>query len=143
LSAHPVVSEPAELGADDFPSVAIGGAHRSEMNRNVHAGDGVLLHAHDRKLEAMDHILRGDMDDGRTIHFEMQLIEGDHVILRVAAGPEAIENVQKVGTPEYEQYEHQPVGPYDEVVDFVSMRRIVRRHVASQELPQRAPPSIR
>src|SRR5438046_1100920 len=63
--------------------------------------------------------------------------------LRIAAGPEAIENVQKVRTPEYEQYEHQPVGPYDEVVDFVSMRRIVRRHVAGQELPQRAPPSIR
>src|ERR1043166_6947176 len=54
LAAHAVVAEAAELRAGDLPAVAVVVAeHGREVDRDVHAGNGVLLAAHDRELEGV------------------------------------------------------------------------------------------
>src|SRR5205085_6568598 len=82
LSAHSVVSEAAELRAGDLPLVAVRRANGREVNGDGLTGNGVLLHAHHRQKETVDHILRTEMNDDGTIHFEMKLIERGDVVLR-------------------------------------------------------------
>src|SRR5581483_1989174 len=67
LPAHPVMAQTAELGAGDFPRRAVVRLDRGEVNRNVHPGDRILLHAHDGKEEAVNHIFGGDVNDHRPV----------------------------------------------------------------------------
>ncbi len=52
-TAHTVVPEAAELGAGNLRFT---GLVRLELDGDTHAGNGILLHPHDRQTEAVNHI---------------------------------------------------------------------------------------
>src|SRR3954454_3573270 len=79
--------EAAQLRTGDFPLVVLRtgfiGLDRREMDRYFHSGNRVLLHAHDRELEAVNDVFGAYMNDHGPIHFEVQVIESDDVVLRI------------------------------------------------------------
>ena len=68
-------------GFGQFLANLIGSLVGNEVKGNEHARNGVLLHAHDRQEEAVNHILRGDLDDRRTIDGQVELVQRDDVVL--------------------------------------------------------------
>src|SRR3954453_6560803 len=82
LSAHAVVAVAAQLRAGHLPRRAVVRLDRREVNRDVHARNRVLLHAHDREGEAVDDVLRGDVADDRPVQLDVELIDNHHVVFR-------------------------------------------------------------
>src|SRR3954464_4223625 len=81
LPAHPVMAVAAELRAGDLPRRAFVGPDRREMDRHFHPRDGVLLHAHHREGEAVDDVLRRDVDDDRAFELHVELVDHHDVVL--------------------------------------------------------------
>src|SRR5260221_13260605 len=96
LAAHAVVAEAAELRTGDLPLRAVVVGHdRREVDGDDLPGNGVLLTAHYRQLEALDDVLRADVDDHRSAHFEVELVETGDVVL--AGGIPGVEAERGLG----------------------------------------------
>src|SRR5579883_1370413 len=92
---HRVVPEPAELGAHDLVAARHG---RLGVEVGRHAGEGVLLHAHVRQAEAVDHVARAELEDHGLAGRDVDLARHGRVVggvelavgSRVAEGPEEL-----------------------------------------------------
>ena len=78
--AHPEVAEAAQLRAGDL---VLADAIRDEPDRDAHAGNRVLLHAHLEQPEAVDDVLARQVHEHRPIDRQIQLIDRRDVVLRV------------------------------------------------------------
>src|SRR5712675_2660939 len=80
VGAHAVMAEAAELRAGQFEVAGLGGL---EPDGDARTGNGVLLHAQDGDVEAVDHVLGADLDDHVLVHREVELVHGGDVVLAV------------------------------------------------------------
>src|SRR5258705_5436247 len=87
VRSHAVVAEAAELGAGELEVAGLGGL---EPDGDQLAPDGVLLHAEHPDVEAVDHVLAGDVDDHRPVDGDVQVVDRGQVVLaRGVLGVEA------------------------------------------------------
>src|SRR5207253_5814734 len=71
IRAHPVVPQAAELRAGQLEVARLRGF---EPDGDARAGDGVLLHAQHRNIEAVDDVLGADLHDDVLVHREVELV---------------------------------------------------------------------